>query len=70
MKAYSEVKVKDLRDLTGVTDCRELLHCIACGEDNSANKGDYFACDPEMVFEHCGQNMVLATRSIVYRHIN
>jgi hypothetical protein len=59
------VRVKDLKDQIGTND-RSLLLCPKCGEENSANAGDYFMADPEAIFKHCGVNMQLVTKRIVY----
>ncbi len=62
------IKVKDLRDQIGTND-RSLLWCPKCGEENSANAGDYFMANPETVFKHCGVNMRLVTKRVVFEQI-
>lgn len=43
-----------------------VLHCTVCGEDNSADRGDYFMMQPDMVLMHCRRPMELAIRKVVY----
>lgn len=63
------VRVRDLHDQTGRRGPHALLHCVVCGNDNSANKGDYFMARSDYMFTCCGQPMVLAVRRTVYRHV-
>lgn len=53
---FNQVRVKDLQEST-----RSFLYCGECCERYSANRGDYFALDPEQVLLCCGQPMWLAT---------
>lgn len=60
------VQVKDLKDQIGTaTSGRLFLYCLECGEEYSANKGDYFMAEPDHVFQCCGQDMILATKRTV-----
>jgi len=63
------VTVKDLKNQIGKRGPHPVLHCTVCGEDNSANSGDYFMTPDDYVFRHCGEPMVLATRHVVYRPV-
>lgn len=58
-------KVSDLKDQTGTND-NSILHCECCGDDYSANKGDYFLYPADHVFTCCGEEMILATRVVSY----
>lgn len=50
------MKVKDLPIRPAY---RVFLYCAACGEQNSATKGDYFMADPNTTITHCGEPMTL-----------
>lgn len=52
------VTVADLpRELHG-----EFLICLECHSEYSAQRGDYFAADPQTVMECCGEPMKLVRR--------
>jgi hypothetical protein len=42
------------------------MYCHTCGEEYSANRGDYFAANPDTVLTCCGEPMRLAVRKAVY----
>lgn len=63
------VRVKDLKDQIRMEGRRPVLLCNACSETYSANAGDYFAADPETVFECCGTPMVLVVPECRYRAV-
>ena len=62
------IKVKHLRDQIGTND-RAILYCPKCGEENSANAGDYFMANPETIFKHCNVNMALVVKRTTYQRI-
>lgn len=49
------------KNLTDEITARErIMYCRKCGERYSAHAGDYFFIDdPEYVFKHCGEPMVI-----------
>lgn len=63
------VMVKDLADQFGMQGPRPFLYCAACGERNSAHKGDYFNLPPRYVFAHCGEPMRLVTAREVLQDV-
>lgn len=63
------VKAKDLKDQTGMTGLRPFLRCFNCGNESSANKGDYFSCKPDYVFMCCDEPMLLVTKQTVYTEV-
>jgi hypothetical protein len=64
------IMVKDLRDQIGMAGQRPFLYCAACGEQASANKGDYFSLPPRYVFAHCGEPMRLVTSRTVLTDVD
>lgn len=62
------IKVSDLFDHTLIKAPfpRPLLLCTKCGEENSANAGDYWNANPDHVFKYCRRNMVLVTKRVTY----
>lgn len=60
------IRVKDLREQLGQPEPRPRLKCFVCGEEYSADAGDYFMANPETVFKHHRRNMVLVTKHTVY----
>lgn len=62
------VYVKDLADqILDKTRAGEFLYCPVCGDESSANKGDYFMADDNQKLR-CGNHrpladLVLATRT-------
>ena len=65
------IRAKDLKSLVGTNEPRPMLLCRKCGETFSAERGDYFAMNPEHTFEHCGspRNMRLVTARTVYTDV-
>ena len=61
------VRVRDLKDQTGVPGPRPILLCDVCGMECSANAGDYWNVEPERVFRHDGRPLCLVTKHTVYR---
>lgn len=46
-----------------------VLHCAACGNDYSANRGDYFLLPPDEVMTcECGMPLFIVTRRTVHDH--
>ena len=64
------VKVRDLTDQTGKPFPRPILFCRVCCETSSANRGDYFAMDPDQAFKHCGRNMELVISRVTFEPVN
>lgn len=60
------IKVKDLKDQTGMSSPRPFLFCPICGVECSANKSDYFMAHPETVFACCGEPMRRVTKQTRY----
>ncbi len=60
------VKVKDLKDQIGEPGPYPILFCPLCDCENSANAGDYFAANPETVFECCEEPMLLVVKETHY----
>ena len=56
------IRVGDLRDQIGMSRPRPFLWCRTCGNEASANRGDYFMRPWGEVFTCCGRPMVLARR--------
>lgn len=56
----------NLTEQIGTPYPRALMHCEVCGQDYSANRGDYLAVSESYTFRHCGRQMVLAVRQEVY----
>jgi hypothetical protein len=44
----------------------ELLYCLECGSEFSANSGDYFMQPDNYVFMCCNEPMILAKKQIDY----
>lgn len=63
------VMTKDLKDQIGIKGVRPLLKCWVCGQESSANKGDYFNYRPDHVFTCCDEPMLLVTKEIVYKEV-
>ncbi len=64
-----EIKVSDLKDQIGMVGNRPFLLCDFCGNESSANKGDYFMARPDYVFTCCDMPMRLVTSEIVYTEV-
>lgn len=62
------VTVADLKDQIGVPGPHPKLHCPSCGDDYSANAGDYWNVSETKEFrcDNCGTPLVLAVRRVVY----
>ncbi len=63
------ITVADLKEQTDTPEPRPVLHCFACGEDFSANKGDYFNRPETYPFFCCDKPMELATKRVVYEPV-
>lgn len=63
------VKVKDLKDQIGEKFPRPELLCRLCGALYSANAGDYFNAKPDTIFKHCGRNMELVIKRVVFEPV-
>ena len=61
-----QIKVSDLKEQIGTPHPRALLKCFVCGNEFSANRGDYFMAPHNHVFKCCGQNMALVTKRVVF----
>jgi len=61
------VRVRDLKDQIGTSGPRPFLYCETCGEESSANAGDYFMARPDTVFKCCGEPMRLVTKQTPLR---
>lgn len=62
------IRFKELKDKTD-TNRRPFLFCPVCMERFSANAGDYFLVDPEIVIEHCGVPMKLVTEHAILMEV-
>lgn len=65
-KGDDVTRIRDLKDQIGAPYPRPLMYCHTCGEEYSANRGDYFAANPDTVLTCCGEPMRLAVRKAVY----
>jgi len=45
-----------------------MLHCAACGNDYSANRGDYFLHPANKALKCCRFNLFIVTRKTVHDH--
>lgn len=61
------VTVADLKRIDVDRRPLVLLRCDQCGEENSANHGDYFQSPPDAIFMHCRQPMRLVQKQVVYK---
>ena len=54
------VKIKDLKDQISTKNVRDVLWCPECGNEYSANAGDYWNCkaDKELICD-CGEPFLL-----------
>ena len=63
------IKVKHLTDQIGSSYPRPMLLCRYCGDTCSASAGDYSAADPETTFKHCGRNMALVIKRVIFEPV-
>lgn len=63
------VQVKDLKDQIGMTTPRPFLYCDICGNECSANAGDYWNFAKDYKFICCGESMKLVIKHTVYEEI-
>ena len=73
------LRLKDLQNQIGVKGLPLLLYCPRCGAEFSANSGDYWYNDPNMVLRcstlddtfggECETPLQLVTKSTVYKSI-
>jgi len=71
------IRVKDLKQQVGTEERggklwvvpQPFLYCGHCGNQFSANRGDYFAADPEHVFKCCRRNMLLVTKRTIFEQV-
>ena len=71
------VCIKDLQNQIGVKGPHPLLYCPRCGAEFSANSGDYWHNDPDMVLRcsaldnefdgECETPLQLVTKHTVYK---
>ncbi len=59
----------NLVDQTGMA-VRSVMRCSVCGEEFSANRGDYFMVPEDHVFKHHEQPMFLVVPSRRFRHLD
>ena len=61
----------DLKKQTGTKGERAILHCPACGVDDSADARDYWGMPDkeEILCPDCGLHKVLAFRRVIYKII-
>jgi hypothetical protein len=64
------VRVSDLVDQIGHNGPRAILYCSACGQEASANAGDYWNLPNNYEFECCGFPMVKVVKSTHYSHVD
>jgi len=63
------VRVKDLKNQTGVIGLRPILYCSVCGAEYSANAGDYWDCDPTYEFVCCNESMQLVVKQVSFNDV-
>lgn len=63
------IHVSDLKDQIGKPGPHPCLYCPRCGETFSANAGDYWAVDPNRVLKHCGSNMRLVIKRVIFEPV-
>ena len=64
------VQVKDLVNQIGYNGPRAILYCPACGNEASANRGDYFMAKPNTVLRcECGMPFAKVVKSTVFSHV-
>lgn len=61
------VQVKDLKEQVGILGSRPILYCGICGNEFSANAGDYWNAKPDHVFRCCGANIILVIKKTIRR---
>lgn len=64
------MRVHELPTMTGSSipiPNRPMLHCVVCGQNYSAERGDYFMADPNQVMKCHGRNLQLVTRHTEYQ---
>lgn len=64
-----QITVAMLKDQIGTHEVRPFLYCNVCGDENSADRGDYFMVPPAMVFRHCSVPMRLVTARRVFSDV-
>ena len=72
------IRAKDLQHQIDVKGPHPLLYCPRCGAEFSANLGDYWRCDPNMVLRcstlddvfggECETPLQLVTKHTVYKY--
>ncbi len=45
---------------------KEIMFCLTCGAEYSANSGDYFNVPDNHTFQCCNRDLQLTTKSVVY----
>lgn len=63
------VTVGDLKDQIGTSGPRPDLYCAACGNEYSANAGDYFNHPFNHVFVCCDEPMKLCVRRVTHEEV-
>lgn len=63
------IRVRDLKDQTGMDYPRPVLYC-SCGGEYSANAGDYFTANPDTIIRcECGKPLQLGVPVFGYRPV-
>ena len=66
MARIQAVRVRDLKDQIGNAGPRPILFCRVCRSEYSANRGDYFMSNPDLVLTCHDAPLCLALRRTVY----
>ena len=62
-------KVDNMVDQISHPENKAIMLCSICGNEYSANKGDYWLYKPNFIFTCCGTSMQLVTKHTVYRAV-
>ena len=73
------LRVKDLQNQIGTKEPHPLLYCYRCGNEYSANAGDYWAASPDTVLRcstpdaafggECEMPLRLVTKRLIYTRV-
>lgn len=63
------ITINDLKDQTGTPGPHPILYCAECGSEFSANKSDYFLSAGDDAVKHCGKNMRLVRKRVIYEDV-
>ncbi len=61
--------VGNLTEQIGMKGNRPILLCHICGNEYSANKGDYWNYSNDYVITCCGRPMEVVTKHILYKSV-